>query len=277
VAAVAQALTGSAGAIVRSSLLTPRLRRVVVHVPDVDRLGLPLSGDAAVGVYFRAPDGAAVVGRTYTVREHDSHELAVDVVLHGDAPGTRWATTASEGDTVELAHARSWYRPPPDTDACILVADLAGLPAVARLIEEGPRVPTVAIVEMIDDRDLDYLPERDGITVVTSTGSGNGVSDSALARLVADHCPATANPYCWFGGEASEARAIRKFLRRQQHWRLEQLDVMGYWRRDADAWNRRFAPVGPRMFERYQSAIAAGRSEKAALEEYEDELERLGL
>jgi hypothetical protein len=55
------------------------------------------------------------------------------------------------------------------------------------------------------------------------------------------------------------------------------LDAVGYWRRDAGRWSQRFAPHGPRLYSDYEQAIAAGKSEKAALEEFDDALERLGL
>lgn len=264
------------GRVVDSHPLNARFHRVVVHAPDIDRLALPSSGDAALGIYF-APNGAGTpVGRTYTVRQQDpvAETVTVDIVLHGDAAGTRWATAASKGDTVELAHARSWYRPPPEADVYLLAADLAGLPALARLIDETPRARTVAIVEVVDGSDLDYLPS--GIDYIASVGTGNGVTESVLAQSVVG-CVVSGHPYCWFAGEATQARTLRKFLRRQQNWSVDQLDVMGYWRRDADGWNQRFEPVGPQLFAVYQKAIADGLGEKIALERYEDELERLGL
>jgi NADPH-dependent ferric siderophore reductase len=255
----------------------PRLRRVVLHAPGIAALALPATGDVALGIHFSTPDNA-LAARTYTVRRHDTATgaVTVDVVLHGDAVGTRWALTAAEGDTVELAHARSWYRPPPEADTHLLAADLAGLPALARILDEGPSKPTTAVVEVLDRHDLDYLPKRRGVEYISSCGTGNGRNAGALARLVAEQ-PVTDRSYCWFAGEASQARAVRKFFRGQQNWPLDQLDVMGYWRRDAEEWNRRFEPLGPRMFESYQQAIADGQSEKVALERYDDELERLGL
>lgn len=265
------------GHVVASRSLHPWLQRVVLHAPDIAALALPATGDVALGIYFPGPDNAAFA-RTYTVRRHDpaTGAITIDVVLHGDAVGTRWATTSSEGDTVELAHARSWYRPPPDADAYLLAADLAGLPALARIVDEGPPMPTTAVVEVLDRDDLDYLPKRPGVEYISSCGTGNGRSDGVLARLITGQ-PVTDRTYCWFAGEAAEARAVRKFFRGQQSWPVDRLDAMGYWRRDAEEWNRRFGPLGPRMFESYQKAIADGRGEKAALEQFDEELERQGL
>lgn len=276
-----------AGSVVQSAPLGRNMQRVVIHAPELSLLQLPQFGDTALGIYFGTTDGDGRVARTYSVREHDPSacRVTVDVVLHagdhtareGDAAGTRWATGAAPGDRVELAHAKSWFRPPRDADRHVLVADLAGLPALARLIEQPAHSHTVAIVEVPHEDDLDYLPKRATVRLVSSVGTGNGATNSALARLVARNCPATGLGYCWFAGEASEARNVRKLLRHEHGWAADQLDVVGYWRRDAHTWSARFAAHGPRMYSIYERAIAEGKSEKVALEEFDDALERLGL
>ena len=267
------------GYVVESAPLGRNVRRVVVHAPELSRLQLPWFGDAALGIYFTTTDEAAPTARTYTVREHNpsGRSITVDVVLHGDAAGTRWATDAAPGDRVELAHAKSWFRPPRHADHHVLVADLAGLPALARLIEHHAHGDTVAIVEVPDEDDLDYLPKHPTVRLVTSIGTGNGLTDSVLARLVAQNCPATGLGYCWFAGEAAEARKVRKLLRHEYGWPADQLDVVGYWRRNAQEWSQRFEPHGRRMYSVYEQAIAEGKNEKAALEEFDEALERLGL
>ncbi|WP_141562692.1 siderophore-interacting protein [Mycobacterium neglectum] len=267
------------GSVVESVPLGRHMQRVIIHAPGLDHLQLPRIGDAALGIYFGSPDDPAPTARTYTVREHDSTtaRITVDVVLHGDAAGTRWATGAAPGDGVELAHAKSWFRPPPHADRHVLVADLAGLPAISRLIENSAHGDTTAIVEVRHEDDLDYLPKQRDLRLIPSIGTGNGVTDSVLPQLVAQHCSSTDDGYCWFAGEASGARTVRKFLRREQGWTTDQTDVIGYWRRDADKWSDRFVPHGPRMYAIYQKAIAEGKSEKVALEEFDDALERLGL
>ena len=266
------------GFVVESAPLTRNVQRVIIHSPQLRLLQLPSIGDAALGIYFATTDEDTAAARTYTVREQDptAGRITVDVILHGDAAGTRWATGAVPGERVDLAHAKSWFRPPRDADRHILVADLAGLPALARLMEHRAHGDTVVIVEVPDEDDLAYLPKHDAVRLVTSTGTGNGVAESVLTRLVAQNCP-TRLGYCWFAGEASEARQLRKLLRREYRWKPDQLDAIGYWRRDAQDWSERFAPHGPRMYSLYEQAIAEGKSEKAALEEFDDALEQLGL
>jgi NADPH-dependent ferric siderophore reductase len=265
------------GSVVESTSLSDHFIRVVLEVPDVARLDLPHGADTAVGIYFGRNQSAP--GRTYTVR-HDARQsgrIVVDILMHGDGVGTAWAKQMSVGDTVVLAHANSWYQPPASADWQLLVADMAGLPALARILDAPPPMATTVVVELVDEADLAYLPHQSDVQVATLFRTGNGVSGSALVAHVMSLTPADGIGYCWFAGEASDARVLRKHLRHERRWRLDQLDVMGYWRRNSADWDTQFSRVGSDLYSVYTKAIDEGRSEKVAMEEFDEALERAGL
>ncbi|BBX10470.1 siderophore-interacting protein [Mycolicibacterium aichiense] len=252
----------------------PRLRRVRLRVEDPESLTLAPHPDCAVGVYF--DQAAPNLGRTYSVRRQTGDLVDLDILVHPGGPGSTWAQTVRVGDRVGLDHARAWYRPPPSATWQLLVADLAGLPALARIMAESPpTVSSTVVVEVLDHDDLDYLPTPAGVTLIPSMGSGNGVAASQLAQLVGS-LELPADGYCWFGGEAGASREVRKHLR-GRGWTIDQYDVMGYWRQDSAAWDARFALVGDDFLAMYRQAIADGKSDKAAAEEFDDALERIGL
>jgi NADPH-dependent ferric siderophore reductase len=256
------------GSVVETTSLTDHFTRLLLEVPDVDRLNMPHGPDTAVGVYFGASMSAP--SRTYTVRRDDRHDarLAIDVLMHGDGVGTAWVGQVSEGDTIVLAHANSWYLPPPTADWQLLVADVAGFPALARILDEAPPLPTTVVVEAVDE-DLAYLPSQPDVHIVPVTGSP--------ATQAAAHTRRHGLGYCWFAGEASDARAIRKHLRRELHWESQQFDVMGYWRHNSADWDRRFALVGADLRAVYTRALDSGKSAKDAMEEFDEALEQAGL
>lgn len=283
--------------------LNPRLRRITLRVDDPDALSIREAGDSAVGVYFPTvtPDGRRIPppavtgddgtryvdpdhpgdGRNYTVRRHTHHPdgvlIDLDVVLHAHGDGTAWARTTGPGDRVGLDYARSWYRPEPTTEWQLLVTDLSGLPATARIIEElGTGVPVTAIVEVADAEDLEYLPQHPDVTVVPSIGTGNGHAPSELARLVREYALPGGRGYCWFAGEAAESRSVRKHFR-SSGWSIGQLDVTGYWRLDSEAWDEKFALVQDSVLPVYEKALADGKGDKLASEEFDEALERVGL
>lgn len=280
------------------SALSARLRRVVFDVPDLPDIGLPDVADAAVGIYLptddqrHTPDAQCIdgvwgyhdaqtapQGRNYSVRFHDAgaNRITVDVVLHTRGPGSDWARRTAPGDTVVISHARSWYRPQEGTDWQLLVADLAGLPALARIIAESSSQERIlAIVEVHDENDLAYLPSRSHVSLVSAVGSGNGRPGSRLTQLVADQPLPSGRGYCWFAGEAAQSRAVRKHVR-ALGWTTEQFDIVGYWRHDSESWDAKFADVGSELVAVYEKALADGKGDKIASEEFDEALERAGL
>ncbi len=262
--------------VVETVALSSRLRRIVLEVDNPAALRVAAGADSAVGVYFSgAPSG---IGRNYSVRRQDGALITLDVVLHARGPGTRWASSTAAGDRVGLDHARSWYRPGAGTEWQVLISDLSGLPAAARIVEELPSgIPATLIVEVAAREDLNYLPpHRPDVEVIGCVGTGNGDAPSVLAETVRQLVVRPGHGYCWFAGEAAESRYVRRHLR-DKGWTIDQYDITGYWRKDSEAWDRRFQPVQDNMFAVYQRALAAGKGDKVALEEFDDACERIGL
>lgn len=268
----------SHASVVETAQLSARLRRIVLRVDEPDTLDVKNAGDSAVGIYF-SPDGAtgSPDGRNYSVRHQQEDRITVDVVLHDRGPGTEWAATTRLGDRVGLDHARSWYRPEPASDWQMLVGDLSGLPAMARILEELPAgTPALVLIEVLEADDLDYLPRRPGTTLLPSVGAGNGHSASTLARSVRELELPGGRGYCWFAGEAAESRAVRKQLR-AMGWTTDQYDIAGYWRQDSELWDARFAQVQDDVLSVYRRALTDGKGDKAAFEEFDEACERIGL
>ncbi|GAY17553.1 siderophore-interacting protein [Mycobacterium sp. shizuoka-1] len=264
----------SPASVLATTALNPRLRRVTLRVDDPDALDIPPVPDAAVGVYFTT--SATEQGRTYSVRRHDRDRLDLDVVVHTGGLGSNWAQTARAGDRVRIDHANGWYRPPSGTSWQLLITDLAGLPATARIMAEAPAaIETTVVVEAAELDDLEYLPERPGATVMSTLGTGNGLGPSRLAHLVRQ-LDAPTQGYCWFAGEAAEARQVRKDLR-GRGWSADHYDITGYWRYGSEAWDTKFALVSGELGQVYQRAVTAGKGPKAAAEEFDEALERAGL
>ncbi|TPG25550.1 siderophore-interacting protein [Mycolicibacterium hodleri] len=264
------------GSVVEVSDVGPRMRRVVFDVPQLAELNLPGAADEVLGIYFS--DGTE--GRNYSVRRRGpgENQITCDFVVHGRGLASDWARRTTVGDRVGLDHARSWYLPGPATDWQLLVADLSGLPALARILEELPEDTDVSvIVEVPDAAHLDYLPARSDFPIVTTMDTGNGCASSRLGELVRSHPHPDGRGYCWFAGEAGSTREVRRHLRGDRGWDSDQYDVVGYWRFDSETWDRRYEAVSAEMFAVYERALAEGKGAKLAAEEYDEALERIGL
>lgn len=263
----------SYASVIETKALNPRMVRITLQVEDPPSLDVPQAADSAVAVYMPGTDE----GRNYSVRRQRGDLLDLDVVLHARGVGTDWAARTRPGDRVGLDHARSWYRPDPAAQWQLLITDLSGLPATARILEElSPEVPVTVIAEVAEAQDLDYLPAHPQARLVTSIGTGNGNAPSELATLVRELALPQDRGYCWFAGEAAESRAVRKYLR-GLGYQNEQLDITGYWRFDSETWDAAFALVESDVLAVYERALAEGKGDKVAFEEFDEACERIGL
>lgn len=263
----------SYASVIETKALNPRIVRITLRVEDPEALGVQEAADSAVAVYLTGTDE----GRNYTVRHHRGDLIDLDVVLHARGAGTDWAARTRPGDRVGLDHARSWYRPAVGAHWQLLVTDLSGLPATARILDElPPTLPVTVIAEVADVADLDYLPTHPRAELIPTIGTGNGNARSELARLVRQLTVREGRGYCWFAGEAAESRTVRKYLR-GLGYQIDQLDITGYWRFDSETWDAKFALVESDVLAVYERALADGKGDKVAFEEFDEACERIGL
>lgn len=203
------------------------------------RLRLTCTGFSSTGL----PDewvGLVVPGqfqsRYYTVRSCTSlpeggAEVVLDIVLHEQGLVTEWADRQlrTRSDTrVTLTEPKGSFAPPTDTEWVVLVGDLTGVPAMARVMEEwAPAHPDVAVWAWIEteDRPEGYFPEAAAITWVMPPRDER---PSALAEMVAELDWPDGPGYFWMAGESAQMRAIRKYV--MTHRPELAHDVMGYWR-----------------------------------------------
>jgi len=252
--------------------------RLRVHLSGGDLGRFEASGHADQRIHLTLPGPDEEV-RSYTVRAWDGEatRLSIDFGLHTAGPGVDWVRAAAPGDVVRLTAGVGWFRPPADLTWCLLVADLAGLPALEHVLERLPEnVETIAVVEVPEEADLpswDRVPTK----VAAFTGSGHGQSASRLDGAVAGLTPPEGPGYVWAATEAATSRAIRKHVRGVWGLELARYDITGYWRADEERWMERFVLVEAELDQVWDDALAAGRSEDEASEIYDEALERAGL
>jgi NADPH-dependent ferric siderophore reductase len=237
--------------VVRSARnITPKMRRVTVACSDTRHYE---TGGMHVGVLIpsrdREPvwpylgaDGRAVwpkgedeiTRRIYTIRriDHKRGELDIDVVLHGDTPGSVWATEARPGDRVGLMGPGGGNIP--EVRSYLLVGCETALPVIARIAAELPAHARATIILEIADASEEQ-PIFSAATLdllwLHRNGAEAGSTDSLLAAVRdvrwADHAP----DFVLVGCEQTAARAIRKYLRKERGLNKEQHLVAAYWRR----------------------------------------------
>jgi NADPH-dependent ferric siderophore reductase len=163
--------------------------------------------------------------RYYTVRSYDAGRLVLDVVVHDVGLVTEWVVRDDcVGSTVTVSEPKGSYALPDGAQWQLLVGDLTGLPAMARIAETSS-LPTQVWAEVPDDLAA-YLPATAEVTWLDTPED----ETSRLAEVVESIAWPAGDGYFWMAGESAQMRAIRKFLMRERRLPATAYDVMGYWR-----------------------------------------------
>lgn len=260
--------------------VTPHMQRITLSGGDLVRFASSGLADEHLHVVF-ATDGADVTEmRSYTVRHWNPEraEMTIDFAVHDGGAAVRWALDARPGRTVGVTTPSGWYRPPTGTAWQLLIADMTGLPAVGRIVEElapGTRVHVIAeVTTAADEQRLDTAGD---VTWTWLHGTGNGAGPSAL-EAAARAWPRPDGPgYLWFAGEAGHSRAVRRWVRHDLRWHPDHYDVVGYWRADKEAWTARYEQVRERIEDAQLTALAAGGDFETVRDAVDTAMERAGL
>jgi NADPH-dependent ferric siderophore reductase len=236
--------------------------------------------DERLRLVFDQPNGQDPVVRSYTVREFDPAGpfLDIDFVVHDGGVAARWAVDVQPGDRIQVSDARGWYRPPADTEWQLLIADMTGLPALTRAVEQlpsGMRAHVIAWASSEQDRQI--VPTDAAVTYQWIHPSRSESVETTLLDAVDQFTLPTGIGYLWAATEAGEARAIRHLFHRQRGWTPDRFEIKGYWRRDKEDWQRRYSLVQERIDTVRNHAVAAGLTGHELIEAVDAALEDAGL
>ncbi|KZF03969.1 MAG: siderophore-interacting protein [Rhodococcus sp. (in: high G+C Gram-positive bacteria)] len=231
-------------------------------------------------------DGAEQVARSYTVRAFDPRGpfLDVDFVVHDGGIAADWALRAKPGDRLELSEARGWYGPPSDSGWQLLVADMTGLPALTRVIEQLPADSRAFVIATVPDGGDEQTVATQGKvsyqwlhTCLPERGKTSSTATPSLPQAVRSFSLPDGPGHVWVATEASEARSIRKYFHRELSWDPTRFQIKGYWRRDKERWQQRYAQVHDRIDAVREQAIADGKFGDELARIVDNALEQAGL
>jgi len=232
--------------VLRVTDLTPRMRRVTLHGPDLAGF-ISLGTDDHVKLLFATTpeeqaalenftpggnaDGPRPVMRDYTPRRYDpvSGELDIDFVLHGDGPAATWAEQVEPGQSLYIAGPRGSMIVPDMFDSYLLIGDETALPAIARRLEELPaNRRALVVVEIEDDAERQTLHSQAQVEVIWVV---RGAQD--LLQTVAGLQLPMGELYAWVATESALSRKVRRVLLDDFGLNEAAVKAAGYWRLDA--------------------------------------------
>jgi NADPH-dependent ferric siderophore reductase len=251
--------------VLRIAPLTPHLIRITLGGDDL-RGFVSASFDDHVKVFFPAPGAAKpvlpVVGpdgpshdpgavpavmRDFTPRRFDpvAGELDIEFVLHDSGPATTWAAQARVGQYLGIGGPRGSMIIPTGFDWHLLIGDDTALPAMARRLEELPRVArSIVIAEVAGSyAQVDFKSHSQMQVIWCHRGEaphrdaapGAAAHGSLLASLTALPPLPTGEGYAWVAAESSVVRQIRVHLLSQRGLHKSRIRAAAYWKRGAEA------------------------------------------
>lgn len=215
--------------------------------------------------------------RTYTVRGHDPQagEVTLDFVVHEGGLASTWARAARPGDVVGLNTPTAMYDAPAGLAWQIMVSDCAGLPALARILEQTPaHVRSRVVVEIPDD---EHRVELAGAAEVTWVIGGNGHGPSQLDDIVRTLPTPGSDGYVWVAGESKALRGVRKYLRKELGLPASSYKAVGYWIEDGEAWQARYDALDETTRRSLEALWDSDRPEEEIEGDYDERLDQLGL
>lgn len=206
------------GTVVDAQDVTPRMRRITVHAPTLDR---PRPAQDVELVL--ADDTGRKVKRRYTVTHYHERRFDIDALLHGVAPGATWAAGAAPGDEVRFFGPRGRLELR-DADWHLFIGDESALPAIAELATTV-RAPAYALVEAGDDKD--ELPVAAEVRWLHRGDALPGGVDLLAGAVEGFTAPAGTG----HGYAMGESRVVAALRPRLQALGIpnEQLYIKGYW------------------------------------------------
>jgi NADPH-dependent ferric siderophore reductase len=210
--------------------LTPRMRRVQLTSPDLDRFGYLPGQDVALT--FRRED-APPVRRRYTIRRHDPQQrrLDLDFVLHGGGPGMRWAQAARPGDTIEVVAPRGKITLVPDAAWHLFAGDATAVPGALAMMEALPRdVPALTFLQVdgAEERQLVGGDRTPQITWHYAVPAGD--DDGGLAAVLGGAALPPGRAHAYLAGEVAVVTGLKATLV-SRGWAAEDISAKAYWNR----------------------------------------------
>jgi NADPH-dependent ferric siderophore reductase len=211
--------------------VTPRMRRIELSSPALAAFDYLPGQDMAVA--FAKDDGTSV-RRRYTIRRFDRNRvsLTIDVLMHGDGPGMRWAQAARPGVSIDAIGPRGKITLVDYADWHLFAGDATAVPGAFAMMETlADDVPAHAflLVDGPEERQP-FIADGPLRTIAWRYEMSQPAESSGLVSAVAAADLPAGRGHAYLAGEVALVSALKAALL-NRGWEAEQISAKAYWNR----------------------------------------------
>jgi NADPH-dependent ferric siderophore reductase len=211
--------------------VTPRMRRIELSSPALAAFDYVPGQDIALA--FSKDDGTSV-RRRYTIRRFDRNRasLTIDVLMHGDGPGMRWAQAARPGVSIDAIGPRGKITLVDAADWHLFAGDATAVPGAFAMMETlADDVPAHAFL-LVDGPEERQPLTADGPlrTIAWRYEVSQPAESSGLVSAIAAADLPGGRGHAYLAGEVALVSALKAALL-NRGWEAEQISAKAYWNR----------------------------------------------
>jgi NADPH-dependent ferric siderophore reductase len=209
--------------------LTPRMRRICLTSPELSRFVYVPGQD--VSLAFKS-DAGQTVRRRYTIRRFDAERrvLEINVVMHGNGPGMRWAQSATPGTPIEAIAPRGKITLAQDAEWHLFAGDATAVPATFALIDAlDNQTPAFAWLQVDEPGEQQALYRNGAQRAIEWRYGGDALTGELAAALAKAQLPA-GRGHAYLAGEVALVLELKALLL-SRGWTPEQISAKAYWNR----------------------------------------------
>ena len=213
----------------RVERVTPKTVRITLGGDALEGFGTPLLG-GHIKVALPGTEPAQV--RAYTPRRFDAarRELEIEVILHGDSPGSRWAISAKPGDPIDLrGPGGRGHTVDPTASWHLLAGDACAVPAMSMVLEALPASAHAIVVVEVDDAAEERALPSPAQVRMWWVRAGE-VSGEALETAVRSIDLPEGTGQVFLACESGSMRRIRQHLIQARGLAPATMHTRGYWK-----------------------------------------------
>jgi len=211
--------------------VTPRMRRIELSSPALARFEYLPGQDIALA--FSKDDGTSV-RRRYTIRRFDRKRasLTIDVLMHGDGPGMRWAQSVRPGVSIDAIGPRGKITLVDNAEWHLFAGDATAVPGAFAMIETLPDdVPAHALLLVDGPEERQPFTANGALrTIAWRYEMSQPAESSALVSAVAAADLPGGRGHAYLAGEVALVSALKTALL-NRGWNADQISAKAYWNR----------------------------------------------